>query len=45
MRSGLFLPLFDALADPVTVARLAAEAEEAGWSGVLSGTTYDGGSR
>jgi alkanesulfonate monooxygenase SsuD/methylene tetrahydromethanopterin reductase-like flavin-dependent oxidoreductase (luciferase family) len=35
MRSGLFLPLFDALADPAAVARLAAEAEEAGWSGVF----------
>ena len=35
MRSGLFLPLFDGLADPVAVARLAAEAEEAGWHGVF----------
>lgn len=35
MRSGLFLPLFDALADPVIVAGLAAEAEEAGWHGVF----------
>jgi alkanesulfonate monooxygenase SsuD/methylene tetrahydromethanopterin reductase-like flavin-dependent oxidoreductase (luciferase family) len=33
MRSGLFVPLFDALADPAVVARLAAEAEEAGWDG------------
>jgi alkanesulfonate monooxygenase SsuD/methylene tetrahydromethanopterin reductase-like flavin-dependent oxidoreductase (luciferase family) len=33
MRSGLFLPLFDELADPALVARLAAEAEEAGWDG------------
>jgi alkanesulfonate monooxygenase SsuD/methylene tetrahydromethanopterin reductase-like flavin-dependent oxidoreductase (luciferase family) len=33
LRSGLFLPLFDELADPVIVARLAAEAEEAGWHG------------
>ena len=32
MRSGLFLPLFDALADPAIVARLSAEAEEAGWA-------------
>src|ERR1035438_2052435 len=31
MRSALWLPLFDGLADPVVVARLAAEAEEAGW--------------
>jgi alkanesulfonate monooxygenase SsuD/methylene tetrahydromethanopterin reductase-like flavin-dependent oxidoreductase (luciferase family) len=33
MRSGLFLPLFDELADPALVARLAAEAEDAGWDG------------
>jgi hypothetical protein len=33
LRSGLFLPLFDELADPVVVADLAAEAEEAGWHG------------
>nr|WP_240973574.1 LLM class flavin-dependent oxidoreductase [Nonomuraea sp. FMUSA5-5] len=33
MRSGLWLPLFDDLADPLTVARLAADAEEAGWDG------------
>ncbi|BBY90410.1 luciferase-like protein [Mycobacterium gallinarum] len=33
--SGLFLPPFEALADPVTVARLSAEAEEAGWTGVF----------
>src|SRR3954452_5617267 len=35
MRSGLFLPLFDPLADPAIVARLSAEAEEAGWHGVF----------
>jgi alkanesulfonate monooxygenase SsuD/methylene tetrahydromethanopterin reductase-like flavin-dependent oxidoreductase (luciferase family) len=35
MRSGLFQPLFDALADPAVVARLSAEAEEAGWHGVF----------
>ena len=35
MRSGLFLPLFDQLADPAMVARLPAEAEEAGWHGVF----------
>jgi alkanesulfonate monooxygenase SsuD/methylene tetrahydromethanopterin reductase-like flavin-dependent oxidoreductase (luciferase family) len=35
MRSALYLPIFDALADPRTVARLAAEAEEAGWDGVF----------
>ena len=34
-RSALWLPLFDELADPLTVARLAAEAEEAGWHGVF----------
>jgi alkanesulfonate monooxygenase SsuD/methylene tetrahydromethanopterin reductase-like flavin-dependent oxidoreductase (luciferase family) len=33
VKSGLFLPLFDALADPAAVVRLAAEAEEAGWDG------------
>ena len=33
MRSGLFMPIFDALADPALVARLSAEAEEAGWDG------------
>jgi alkanesulfonate monooxygenase SsuD/methylene tetrahydromethanopterin reductase-like flavin-dependent oxidoreductase (luciferase family) len=35
MRSGLFVPLFDELADPALVARLAAEAEQAGWDGVF----------
>jgi probable F420-dependent oxidoreductase len=35
LRSGLFLPLFDELADPMTVARLAADAEAAGWDGVF----------
>jgi alkanesulfonate monooxygenase SsuD/methylene tetrahydromethanopterin reductase-like flavin-dependent oxidoreductase (luciferase family) len=35
MRSGLFLPLFDELADPAMVARLSAEAEVAGWHGVF----------
>lgn len=35
MRSGLFLPLFDGLADPAVVARLSVEAEEAGWHGVF----------
>ena len=35
MRSGLYIPLFDELADPALVARLAAEAEEAGWDGVF----------
>ena len=35
MRSGLFLPLFDALADPAVVARVAHEAEEAGWDGLF----------
>jgi alkanesulfonate monooxygenase SsuD/methylene tetrahydromethanopterin reductase-like flavin-dependent oxidoreductase (luciferase family) len=35
MRSGLFVPLFDELADPGVVARLSAEAEEAGWNGVF----------
>jgi alkanesulfonate monooxygenase SsuD/methylene tetrahydromethanopterin reductase-like flavin-dependent oxidoreductase (luciferase family) len=35
MRSGLFVPLFDELADPGVVARLSAEAEESGWDGVF----------
>jgi alkanesulfonate monooxygenase SsuD/methylene tetrahydromethanopterin reductase-like flavin-dependent oxidoreductase (luciferase family) len=35
VRYALFLPIFDALADPIVVARLAAEAEEAGWDGVF----------
>jgi alkanesulfonate monooxygenase SsuD/methylene tetrahydromethanopterin reductase-like flavin-dependent oxidoreductase (luciferase family) len=34
-RSALWLPLFDDLADPVVLARLAAEAEEAGWDGMF----------
>jgi alkanesulfonate monooxygenase SsuD/methylene tetrahydromethanopterin reductase-like flavin-dependent oxidoreductase (luciferase family) len=33
LRSALWLPLFDELADPRAIARLAAEAEEAGWDG------------
>jgi alkanesulfonate monooxygenase SsuD/methylene tetrahydromethanopterin reductase-like flavin-dependent oxidoreductase (luciferase family) len=33
VRSGLWLPLFDELSDPTVCARLAAEAEEAGWHG------------
>lgn len=33
LRSALWLPLFDDLADPRAVATLAAEAEEAGWDG------------
>jgi probable F420-dependent oxidoreductase len=35
VRSGLFLPLFDELADPVLIARLSVEAEGAGWDGVF----------
>jgi alkanesulfonate monooxygenase SsuD/methylene tetrahydromethanopterin reductase-like flavin-dependent oxidoreductase (luciferase family) len=35
LRCGVSLPLFDPLADPALVARLAAEAEEAGWHGVF----------
>ncbi len=35
MRHALFLPLFDDLAEPAVVVRLAAEAEEAGWDGVF----------
>src|ERR671923_1847994 len=35
MRSGLWFPLFEELADPGVVARLAAEAEERGWHGIF----------
>jgi alkanesulfonate monooxygenase SsuD/methylene tetrahydromethanopterin reductase-like flavin-dependent oxidoreductase (luciferase family) len=35
MRSGLFVPIFNELADPAVVAHLSAEAEEAGWHGVF----------
>jgi alkanesulfonate monooxygenase SsuD/methylene tetrahydromethanopterin reductase-like flavin-dependent oxidoreductase (luciferase family) len=35
MRSGLFLPLTDELADPALVADLAAAVEEAGWHGMF----------
>jgi alkanesulfonate monooxygenase SsuD/methylene tetrahydromethanopterin reductase-like flavin-dependent oxidoreductase (luciferase family) len=35
VRCALYLPIFDALADPVVVARLAGEAEQAGWDGVF----------
>lgn len=34
-RTALWFPLFDELADPAVVARLAAEAEEAGWDGMF----------
>ncbi|MFI5911961.1 LLM class flavin-dependent oxidoreductase [Dactylosporangium sp. NPDC051541] len=32
-RSAIWVPLFDPLADPLAVTRLAAQAEEAGWDG------------
>ncbi|HEU0101722.1 MAG TPA: LLM class flavin-dependent oxidoreductase [Mycobacteriales bacterium] len=35
MRYAAFLPLFDELADPRVVARIATEAEQAGWDGVF----------
>jgi alkanesulfonate monooxygenase SsuD/methylene tetrahydromethanopterin reductase-like flavin-dependent oxidoreductase (luciferase family) len=35
MRLGLYIPPFDELADPALVARLCAEAEEAGWDGAF----------
>jgi alkanesulfonate monooxygenase SsuD/methylene tetrahydromethanopterin reductase-like flavin-dependent oxidoreductase (luciferase family) len=35
VRYALWLPIFDQLADPVAVAKIAAEAEEAGWDGVF----------
>jgi alkanesulfonate monooxygenase SsuD/methylene tetrahydromethanopterin reductase-like flavin-dependent oxidoreductase (luciferase family) len=33
VRSGVWLPLFDELSDPLAVVRLAADAEAAGWDG------------
>jgi alkanesulfonate monooxygenase SsuD/methylene tetrahydromethanopterin reductase-like flavin-dependent oxidoreductase (luciferase family) len=33
MRSAVWVPLFDALSDPLAIARLAARAEEVGWHG------------
>ncbi|MCW2616007.1 MAG: luciferase [Frankiales bacterium] len=35
MRQGLFVPVVDELSEPALVARLAAEAEAAGWDGVF----------
>ena len=35
MRSGLFVPLFDELADPAVLADISAEAENAGWHGAF----------
>jgi alkanesulfonate monooxygenase SsuD/methylene tetrahydromethanopterin reductase-like flavin-dependent oxidoreductase (luciferase family) len=35
VRSGLSLPLFDELSDPLVVARLAADAEAEGWHGLF----------
>jgi alkanesulfonate monooxygenase SsuD/methylene tetrahydromethanopterin reductase-like flavin-dependent oxidoreductase (luciferase family) len=35
MRSALWLPLFDELADPAVVVRLAVEADNAGWDGLF----------
>jgi alkanesulfonate monooxygenase SsuD/methylene tetrahydromethanopterin reductase-like flavin-dependent oxidoreductase (luciferase family) len=35
VRSGLWFPLFEELAEPAAVARVAAEAEETGWDGVF----------
>jgi alkanesulfonate monooxygenase SsuD/methylene tetrahydromethanopterin reductase-like flavin-dependent oxidoreductase (luciferase family) len=35
MRLALYIPPFDELADPALVARISAEAEEAGWDGVF----------
>lgn len=35
MRRGLFLPIFDELGDPATLARLAARAERRAWDGVF----------
>ena len=36
LRSALWLPVFDDLANPMAVVRLAAEAEEAGWHGLFA---------
>jgi alkanesulfonate monooxygenase SsuD/methylene tetrahydromethanopterin reductase-like flavin-dependent oxidoreductase (luciferase family) len=36
LRSALWVPIFDELAEPVAVARLAAEAEGAGWHGFFA---------
>lgn len=35
MKHGVWIPLFDDLADPLVVAQLAASAEEAGWDGMF----------
>lgn len=35
MRSAMFLPIFDDLADPRVLVQLAVEAEDAGWDGVF----------
>lgn len=35
LRAGLWLPIFDELADPKVVAGLAAEAEQSGWHGLF----------
>ena len=35
MRTGVFLPIFDELADPTTLVRLAVRAEQRGWDGVF----------
>ena len=35
MQTGVFLPIFDELADPATLARLAVRAEDRGWDGVF----------
>lgn len=35
LRSALWLPIFDELADPRAIVRLATEAEEAGWHGLF----------
>jgi alkanesulfonate monooxygenase SsuD/methylene tetrahydromethanopterin reductase-like flavin-dependent oxidoreductase (luciferase family) len=35
MRHGVFMPIFDELADPATLARLATRAEDRGWDGMF----------
>ena len=44
MRLGFCIPRFDELAGLALVARLCAEAEEAGWDGFSSGIRFAGAS-
>lgn len=42
MKSAIWLPLFNDLADPRIVSRIAVAAEEAGWHGCSCGATCCG---